>query len=166
MMGDYRRSRNQASDNYPINEGLTMSHQYANSADQEFMYTTNNLYGYSQPCCPTYTPHLLASYSHHQSAVSSDAGQISHHNPTGQSMFAQSPPQHPLLSHGCQYPQQYVPQSRYPHPHRCFPLHDSLREPEIEGQESCNEQTMMSEPVVPALEGFPDVREFDQLMKR
>jgi len=165
MMGDYRKSRNQASDNYPITEGLAMSQQYANGADQEFMYTGNNLYGYSQPSGHSYTPQLLASYSHQHSTVSSDANQLSPHYPTTQSTFA---PQHPLLSHGYQYPQQYVSQCRYPHPHqhRRLSLHDPLREPEIEGQESCNEHTMMSEPVMPPLEGFPDVREFDQLMKR
>jgi hypothetical protein len=166
MMGDYRKNRTRASDSYPMSEGLAMSHQYANGGDQEFMYNENNLYGYSQPSCHSYTPQLLASYSHQHSAVSSDAGQLNHHYPTTQPTFAQSPPQHPLLSHGYQYPQQYASQSRYPHLHRSFPLHDPLREPEIESQESCNEHTMMSEPVVPALEGFPDVREFDQLMKR
>jgi hypothetical protein len=39
-------------------------------------------------------------------------------------------------------------------------------ESDVESQESFNEETMQSEPVTPALDGFPDVREFDQLMKR
>lgn len=35
-----------------------------------------------------------------------------------------------------------------------------------ERQDSENENTMLSEPVVPALEGYPDVHDFDELMKR
>ncbi len=34
-----------------------------------------------------------------------------------------------------------------------------------ECQDSPNQGTMLSEPVVPALEGYPDVQEFDELMK-
>lgn len=36
---------------------------------------------------------------------------------------------------------------------------------EIESQESINEDSMLSEPIVPVLEGYPDVAEFDQLME-
>lgn len=35
-----------------------------------------------------------------------------------------------------------------------------------ECQDSPNEDTMLSEPVVPPLEGYPDVHDFDELMKR
>jgi hypothetical protein len=35
-----------------------------------------------------------------------------------------------------------------------------------ECQESENEDTMLSEPVVPPLDGYPNVHEFDDLMKR
>jgi hypothetical protein len=37
---------------------------------------------------------------------------------------------------------------------------------EIEDQESINESTMLSEPIVPALEGYPDVQKFDQLLHK
>lgn len=38
--------------------------------------------------------------------------------------------------------------------------------PDTESQESFNEDTRASEPVEPAMEGYPDVKEFDDLMKR
>jgi hypothetical protein len=37
---------------------------------------------------------------------------------------------------------------------------------ELECQESLNEDSMLSEPVLPVMEGFPEVNEFDQLMHR
>lgn len=61
---------------------------------------------------------------------------------------------------------QYMTQSRYLQSPRYLPLRDALSETEIESQESRHEETMLSEPVVPALDGFPDVKEFDQLMRR
>lgn len=59
---------------------------------------------------------------------------------------------------------QYVGQ-RYMQSPRYLPLREAF-ETEIENQESRNEGTMLSEAVVPALDGFPDVKEFDQLMQR
>ncbi len=37
---------------------------------------------------------------------------------------------------------------------------------DIESQDSFNQDTMLSEPMVPPLEGYPDVKEFDELMRR
>ena len=42
--------------------------------------------------------------------------------------------------------------------------HDHYQADEVEGQESVNESTMLSEPVIPPVEGFPDIREFDDLV--
>lgn len=43
-------------------------------------------------------------------------------------------------------------------------IQDSLMMFETESQDSTNAETMMSEPVVPPLEGYPNVQEFDNLM--
>jgi hypothetical protein len=65
------------------------------------------------------------------------------------------------------HPPQHMPQSRYLQAPRYLPLRDpTLSETEIESQESRNEISKLSEPVVPALDGFPDVKEFDQLMQK
>jgi hypothetical protein len=37
---------------------------------------------------------------------------------------------------------------------------------DTEDQDSVNRDTMLSEPVSPILEGYPDVKEFDLLMRR
>ncbi|EXJ91543.1 hypothetical protein A1O3_00091 [Capronia epimyces CBS 606.96] len=57
--------------------------------------------------------------------------------------------------------------------HRSAPQHPRLAPPRdyiqmdgTECQDSPNEDTMLSEPVMPPLEGYPDVQEFDELMKR
>lgn len=44
--------------------------------------------------------------------------------------------------------------------------YESYSIPDTESQESFNEDTRASEPVEPAMEGYPDVKEFDDLMKR
>ncbi|KXG52628.1 uncharacterized protein PGRI_078840 [Penicillium griseofulvum] len=69
-------------------------------------------------------------------------------------------PDDPRLHH----PPQFMSQSRYLQGPRYLPR-DPLGETEIENQESHNEATLLSEAVVPALSGFPDVKEFDQLMQ-
>ncbi|EKV13046.1 hypothetical protein PDIG_40700 [Penicillium digitatum PHI26] len=62
------------------------------------------------------------------------------------------------------HPPQFMSQSRYLQGPRYLPR-DPLGETDIETQESHNETTLLSEAVVPALSGFPDVKEFDQLMQ-
>jgi hypothetical protein len=37
---------------------------------------------------------------------------------------------------------------------------------DIESQESFNQESMLSEPIIPSLDGYPDVKEFDELMRR
>ncbi|CAG8174027.1 unnamed protein product [Penicillium salamii] len=105
-------------------------------------------------------------------------------NPYG-SQFGQPYGPHPGLTHGLHQIQyttehsipsmttpddprlhspQYVTQSRYLQASRYLPR-DPLGDTEIESQESRNEATLLSEAVVPPLSGFPDVKEFDQLMQ-
>lgn len=43
---------------------------------------------------------------------------------------------------------------------------DAYTMADTEDQTSFNQDSMLSEPVVPALEGYPDVKAFDQLMRR
>lgn len=109
-------------------------------------------------------------------------------NPYGSQFGGPSYGQQPTLSQGIQHlqyttdhtipsmstsedmrlhhpPSQYMTQSRYLQSPRYLPLREAF-ETEIENQESRNESTMLSEPFIPALDGFPDVKEFDQLMQR
>ncbi|PGH10969.1 hypothetical protein AJ80_07326 [Polytolypa hystricis UAMH7299] len=161
-MGDYRKHRSQDSRRYSGAAGLAMPHQYSSGEEQNYVYSNNNQY-VTQSSYNPYASQMLASYSQQHSPVTSDASHLSSHYSSPQSLYAPSP-QPSVLPHGYQYTQQYSSHSRYPSTHRYF-AHEAFREPDIEAQESCNENTMQSEPVIPALEGFPNVQEFDQLMK-
>ncbi|KLJ07624.1 hypothetical protein EMPG_16903 [Blastomyces silverae] len=139
-----------------------MSQTYAPSEEQDYAYTPSSQYGISQPSLHSYSTHLLSPYSQ-TSSVSSEGSHLSPHYATSHSMYPQTQ-QHSSLTSSYPYPPQYLAHSRYPTPHRYLAFPDPLRDVEIERQESCNEQSMASEPVLPPLEGFPDVVEFDQLV--
>ncbi|KAL4801533.1 hypothetical protein BDV18DRAFT_154797 [Aspergillus unguis] len=62
-------------------------------------------------------------------------------------------------------PTQCIPQPRYLQGPAYLPLHETLPEGELESQDSRNEDTMLSEPIIPPLEGFPNAKEFDRLVK-
>ncbi|OJD15142.1 hypothetical protein AJ78_04567 [Emergomyces pasteurianus Ep9510] len=139
-----------------------MSQTYSPGEEQEYTYSPSSQYGISQPSLHSYSAHLISPYSQ-TSPVSSEGSHLSPHYATSHSVYAQAQ-QHSPLAHGYPYPTQYLSQSRYPAAHRYLSLSDPLRDVEVERQESCNEHSMASEPVLPPLEGFPDVAEFDQLV--
>ncbi|OAX78646.1 hypothetical protein ACJ72_07044, partial [Emergomyces africanus] len=139
-----------------------MSQTYSPGEEQGYTYSPNSQYGISQPPLHSYSTHVLSPYSH-TSPVSSEGSHLSSHYTTSHPVYAQAQ-QHSPLTHGYPYPTQYTSQSRHPATHRYLSFPDPLRDVEIESQESCNEQSMTSEPVLPPLEGFPDVVEFDQLV--
>ncbi|CRG83237.1 hypothetical protein PISL3812_00588 [Talaromyces islandicus] len=58
----------------------------------------------------------------------------------------------------------YMNSPRYMHAPHFMSMGDSV-DYGIENQESFNEDSMLSEPVCPPLDGFPNVEEFDDLMK-
>lgn len=70
----------------------------------------------------------------------------------------QTPLHHPTTQ--CMSQPRYLQGPAYVH------LHEALAETELESQDSRNEDTMLSEPITPHLEGFPNVTEFDKLVKR
>ncbi|KAJ5144492.1 hypothetical protein N7476_005063, partial [Penicillium atrosanguineum] len=81
-------------------------------------------------------------------------------NPSPGMQHLQYAPENTILSMSIlddtRHSPQYVAQS---------PLRDARSETDVENQESRNESTMLSEPVVPPLDGFPDVEDFDRLMQ-
>ncbi|EFE39336.1 hypothetical protein TRV_05928, partial [Trichophyton verrucosum HKI 0517] len=173
ILEDHRKHQNQNHSQRPTIGppvgSAVMSHHYQHhDEDQEYTYGRNNQYNFSQPSFnQSYSNHqVLAPYNHHSTETASIAPSYS----SQQAIYTQAPQHSSLITHssstGYQCHPQYMSQPRFPAPHRLFPMHEPFWEVEIEAQESCNEQTVLSEPVIPALEGFPDVREFDQLMKR
>ncbi|QSS62485.1 hypothetical protein I7I51_02222 [Histoplasma capsulatum] len=141
-----------------------MSQSYSPNEEQDYTYTPSSQYGISQPSLHSYSTHLLSPYSQ-TSSVSSEGSHLGPHYATSHAVYSQTQ-QHSQLTHSYPYPTQYLAQSRYPTSHRYLAFPDQLRDVEIERQESCNELSMASEPVLPPLEGFPDVVEFDQLVAR
>jgi hypothetical protein len=119
----------------------------------------------------------------HQMAVPGSYGQQENHDFAHGSSYHF--PQHSFNPYGSQFGQPYGPQSslspglqhlQYSSEHS-IPSMTTQDDPkihhppqyseiEIESQESRNEISKLSEPVVPALDGFPDVKEFDQLMQK
>jgi hypothetical protein len=55
---------------------------------------------------------------------------------------------------------------QYSYANRAALSRDSHSSIDTEDQDSVNRETMLSEPVSPVLEGYPDVNEFDALMTR
>ncbi|BCS27499.1 integrase zinc binding domain-containing protein [Aspergillus puulaauensis] len=103
--------------------------------------------------------HNFSSYASHFSLPYSHTSIASHHSP-GASMPSipdQTPLHHPSTQ--CMSQPRYLQGPAYLH------LHEALAETELESQDSRNEDTMLSEPITPHLEGFPNVTDFDKLVK-
>ncbi|KAJ6000096.1 hypothetical protein N7481_000505 [Penicillium waksmanii] len=173
-MSSYSR-RNDANESYLMNSQIVSGVSYnhpephdfnsASAASYHFpQQSFSNPYGASQfgggaGGGPTYgqQPTLTAQGMQHlQYASDHTIPSMS----TNEDMKFHHPPSHAHAhSHS-----QYMAQSRYMQSPRYLPLREAF-EAEIENQESRNEGTMLSEAVIPALNGFPDVKEFDQLMQ-
>lgn len=134
-----------------------MSYQYGDEG-QAFAYSRGTQYGVAHAPYPSYPNQLLAPYN---SPSAETSGSV---NQPYSSSFGH-PSNHALPATDYHYSPHYA-HSRCVASPRYFPVQELFREVEIEGQDSCNERTVLSEPIVPPLEGFPDVRCFDQMMKK
>lgn len=141
-----------------------MSHQYTRNENHDLLYDNNNQQTFPQPGFHSYNPQSFSSYTA-QPVVPPGSHQMNSQYSTASSVFTPSPSHQHLTPRGYQCPQ-YISHPRYSQSPRFIPLQETLHETEIESQSSCNEDTRSSEPVVPPLDGFPDVNEFDQLVRR
>lgn len=155
--------RNEGSASYLVNPQMTVSGAYSHPEGPEFGTAASGSYHFPQQSCYPYGSQLGPSYGQHSGLSGLSAGM--HH--------FQYAPEHTIPSMSASDdmrlhhpPTQYMAQSRYLQSPRYLPLRDALSETDIESQDSRNEGTLLSEPVVPPLDGFPDVKEFDQLMQR
>ncbi|KAI2448397.1 hypothetical protein LOY97_006829, partial [Ophidiomyces ophidiicola] len=143
-----------------------MAHHYSDDAPP-YAYTPRSApYGLAPPP-PAYHHHqpyahpLLSPYTQHQHHQPSVEPALYPPSPTPAAALAAAAYPYPTAAAYAPTPTAAAAAAR---PAR-FHFHDSLRAVDIESQESFNEHSMLSEPVMPPLDGFPDVREFDQLMK-
>lgn len=158
MSGFPRRSG--GNDNYLMNPSMAVpgtyshpdSHEYGGGGSGTYHFPQHSFNPYGNQFSPPYgqQSNLSPGMQHLQYA--------SEHTIPSMSTTEDMRLHHP--------PPQYISQPRYLQSPRYLPLRDALGETDIESQESRNEGTMLSEPMVPALDGFPDVKEFDQLMQR
>lgn len=152
--------RNEANDSYLMNSQMQVSGTYSNAEGPEFGTTGSGTYHFPHHAFNPYGSQFGAFYGQ-QSGLSAGMHHLQYtpeHTIPSMSTAEEMRLHHPSS--------QYVAQSRHLQFSRYLPLRDTLNETEIESQESRNEGTMSSEPVVPALDGFPEVKEFDQLMQR
>ncbi|KAI9041720.1 uncharacterized protein KD926_006619 [Aspergillus affinis] len=155
-MSGFGKRGNDGHENYIMNQQIALPVPYNQADGHEFSVNEPGTYHFQQPF-HSYTHHFTSPYNH--PIISSHMHHLSSHHSPGHSM--PSTPEHAALQH---QPVQYLPQDRFI-PSRYLPLREALGETDIESQDSRNENTMLSEPVIPQLDGFPNVREFDQLMK-
>ena len=157
-MGSFAR-RNDGHESYLINQQMTVPGTYGHPSGHEFSTTGSGPYHFPQHSFNPYGSQFGPSYGQQSSLSGMQHLQYaSDHTIPSMSTSDEMRLHHPTS--------QYMPQSRYLQSPRYLPLRDALSETDIEDQESHNEATMLSEPVLPPIEGFPDVKEFDQLMQR
>lgn len=145
--------RNEGNESYMMNQPLAVPSPYGHPDGHEFTATGSGSYHqFSHQSFQPYGSQFGPSYAQqglqHLQQYSSD------HSIPSMSIPEDMRMQHP--------PPQYLAQPRFLASPRYLPLSET----EIECQISQNEGSMQSEPVLPPLEGFPDVKEFDQLMQR
>lgn len=158
MSGFARRL--EGNESYLMNPQMAVSGAYSHPEGPEFGTSTSGSYHFPQHSFNPYSSQFGPPYGQ-QSDLSPG---MSHLQYASEHTIASASASDDLRLH--QPSTQYMAQSRYLQSPRYLPLRDSLSETDVESQESRNEGTMLSEPVMPPLDGFPDVKEFDQLMQR
>lgn len=157
--------RNEGNDAYLMNHQIAVPESYGHPESHEFKQEGHDYnahgtgaYHFPQHSFNPYGSQFGQAYGPYANLSSG----LQHlHCSSEHSIPSMTTPDDPRLHHS----PQYVTQSRYLQASRYSPR-DPLGDTEIENQESRNEATLLSEAVVPPLSGFPDVKEFDQLMQK
>lgn len=164
IMSGYGKYSSQGHDNYFIGQQLNISGTYDNVEPHELGYAESAAYSFSQQPFSTYSTQL-GSFA--QPSCLSQNPPDSGASYAPRQYLSPISPQNQIFSQGLPHKySDYASQTHYLHSPRYLPLRSPLPRDEVESQESFDESTMLSEPVIPPLQGFPDVREFDRLMAR
>lgn len=128
-----------------------------------------------------YSPHphyenVSPTYSTYAASFVSSQNKDTHYWSDNLQMAAQYPYSTPLLGNTASHhrtsaqttPYSFQQASQYPlsQSPRYTNSHDHYQPSDVESQESVNENTMLSEPVLPPLAGFPDTKDFDGVIHR
>ncbi|GIC89946.1 uncharacterized protein Aud_006376 [Aspergillus udagawae] len=152
-MSGFSRRITEGHDNYLVNQQIALPISYSHADKYDFNSNGTAPHHFSQQTFGSYAPQIGTAYT--QAGLPPGINQSSTHSiPVA--------PEDEVVQH---QPVQCARQARYLQSPRYLPIHETISEIGIESQESPNENTMLSEPVIPPLEGFPSVREFDQLIR-
>lgn len=148
IMSSFHRRNHDGQEGYFINPHLSLPIPSSHGENHDFETAP---YHFPQHQVNSYASHFSLPYSH--TAISA------HHT--------QGPTIAPVPDHALHHlPSQYISQARYLQAPAYLSLHETLAETELESQESMNGESMLSEPLVPPLEGFPNIKEFDGIVRR
>ena len=141
---------------------------YAGTSAGNYVYNNGQVqYADVNTTYPTYSATYLPSHSlHAQCHYLSRAAPISaQYQPPSSKTPQPASEQHLLFQNQCVSRQHNSRSSTSLSMHFSLPQ-DCFQMAETEGQDSVNEDTMASESVEPPLDGYPDVKAFDMLMKK
>lgn len=163
-MTDYAPRSSQDYNTFFPNPHVAMP-QYSNGNGLGYLYGNGQVqYQTVSAPCPAYSTAYAP--SHGTSVYMPNGSGLSLHYSATSSRVPTLPSQSRALPEASYYATASANQRSVPHHPRPVPPRDFVQMDGTECQESPNEDTMLSEPVVPPLEGYPDVYEFDDLMKR
>ena len=165
-MTDYAPRSSQDYNPFPYNQHLAMPH-YSNGNGLSYLYSNGQIqYQTVNTPCSTYSPTYAPSQG-------TSASPLYMPTTSGQQYpYPLTNTRVPMLpSQSRAYPMNalYATSSTHrasSHQQRLAAPRDYNTIDGTECQDSPNEDTMLSEPVMPPLDGYPDVHEFDELMKR
>lgn len=129
-------------------------HYLFNNSQVQYPSVNTNYSPYQTQCLPN------QSLPNSNTYLSSSSSMAYNYQPS----FSRTPvvPSQPLAATTAPF---YSPTTTQ-RPQMWDPKYEAYSIPDTESQESFNENTKASEPVEPAMEGYPDVKDFDDLMKR
>ncbi|OQU98546.1 hypothetical protein CLAIMM_04315 [Cladophialophora immunda] len=165
-MTDYAPRSSQDYNTFFQSPHLAMSH-YPNGTGLSYLYSNGQVpYQTVHTPCSAYSPTYAPSPGTSAAPLylPPTSGPQLHYSFVGPRV-----PTLPSQSRAFQPSSYYAPSSANrttSHHQRLAPPRDYPSMDGTECQDSPNEDTMLSEPVLPPLEGYPDVHDFDELMKR
>ena len=162
-MTEYTPRNGQELNSLLANTHMVIPH-YSSTGDANYIYSDGQVpYTTLNAVYPTYTN--TYSPSDHAAHFEPENSRMAFHYQQNPSHLATSLTQ--SRTHTTpQYLQSRSSTQRCSYANRAVLQHESQSIIETEDQDSFNRESMRSEPVSPPLEGYPDVKEFDHLMRR
>lgn len=143
---------------------LVMSH-CSNNNGASYMYSNGQIpYTTISTLYPSYP--TTYSQSHTSAQFSPETSQMALQYQQNSTHFSPAYSSQRSIAQNPYLPSRNTSTQRFSYANRATMGQDAYTMADTEDQTSFNQDSMLSEPVVPALEGYPDVKAFDQLMRR